>query len=214
MKNKRKNFETEDEAKGKETWIFMDTECWIDRKISFQWNQLFQVLLNGDYKVLLQGDPSIELSKGIYKNISKSGLHRAAAKTPVLPCPDVIERMTQRIDHESIIILNLEDKHVANCQAPVLNQLYHFKEAQVKVTLEWLKEKNEFVYFLSIMKGWWSEGQFKENPSSIEWKTSRFRKSNQIIVILLERVFGRKDASSFPEKWIPLFTESSHMDQL
>ena len=74
----------------------------------------------------------------------------------------------------------------------------------MKVTLEWLKNKFESVNFLSIMKGWWSEGQFRANPSPVEWRTSKFRKIIQIIVILLARIFGRKDASSFPEKWIPI----------
>ena len=101
-------------------------------------------------------------------------------------------------------ILNFKDKNVANCQATILNQLYHFKEAHVKVTLEWLKQKNDYVDFLSIMKGWWSKGQFRGKPASIEWKNSKFRKSIQIIVIFLSRVFGRKDASSFPDKWIPI----------
>ena len=61
--------------------------------------------------------------------------------------------MTQRIDHESRTLLNFEDKHVASYQAPVLNQLYHLKEAQVKVTQEWLQSKVELVNFLYIMKG-------------------------------------------------------------
>jgi hypothetical protein len=104
-------------------------------------------------------------------------MHRAAAKTPVLPWSDVIEWMTQRIYHESRTNLNFKDKHVANYQALVLNHLHHFKESQVKVTLEWLKEKTESVDFLSIMKGWWFEGQFREKPSPVEWKTSKFRKS-------------------------------------
>ena len=108
--------------------------------------------------------------------------------------------MPQRIDHESRIIIKFEDKDVAIYQAPVLNQLYPFKEAQVKVALEWLKDKTEFFDLLSIMKGWWFEGQFRVNPSPVEWKTFMFRKSIQIIVILLARVFGRKDASSFPGK--------------
>ena len=72
------------------------------------------------------------------------------------------------------------------------------------MTLEWLKNKNESVNFLSIMKGWWSEGQFRVKPSLVEWRTSKFRKIIQIIVILLARVFRRKDASSLPEKWIPI----------
>ena len=76
---------------------------------------------------MLQDDPSIELSKGIYKNISKSGLHRATTKTSGLPCLDVIEWMTQRIDHESRTILNFEDKNVSSYQALLLNKLYHFK---------------------------------------------------------------------------------------
>lgn len=129
------------------------------------------------FQVLLHGDMSTKLSKGIYKNISKFGLHREAVKTPVLPCLDVIEWMTRRIDHESRALLNIKDKHVANYQDPVLNQLYHLKEAQVKLTPEWLKNKTEFVDFLSIMKGWWSEVKFIAKPSPVEWITSKFRKS-------------------------------------
>ena len=110
--------------------------------------------------------------------------------------------MTRRIDHESRTILKFDDKHVAIYQDLVLNQLYQFKEAQLKVTLEWLKNKTKSVDFLSIMKSWWFEGQFTEKPSPIEWRTPKFKKSIQIIVILLERIFGRKDASRFPEKWI------------
>ena len=72
----------------------------------------------------------------------------------------------------------------------------------MKVTPEWLKDNIESVDFLSIMKGWWSEGQLRANPSPVEWRTSKFRKSIQIIVILLARFFRRKDASSFPEKVI------------
>jgi hypothetical protein len=117
------------------------------------------------------------LSRSIYNNIAKSGLHWASARTPVLPCPDVIEWINQRVDHESRTILNFEDKKVANYQASVLNQLYHFKEAHVKVTSEWLKQKNDFVDFLSIMKGWWFEEQFRAKPSSVELKTYKFRKS-------------------------------------
>lgn len=133
---------------------------------------------------MLQYNPSTKLSKGIYKNISKFGLHRVVSRTLVLPCPDVIEWMTWRIDHESRTILNFEDKHVSNYQSPLMYYLYHFKEAQVKVTLEWLKRKTESVDFLSIMKGWWSKGKFISKPSPVEWRTSKFIKSIKIIVIL------------------------------
>ena len=52
---------------------------------------MFQAFQTKEFHVLLQDDPSTELNKGIYKNISKSGIHRATAKTLVLPCPNVIE---------------------------------------------------------------------------------------------------------------------------
>ena len=156
-----------------EMWTFTDTKCRVENKFFFKWNTLFQEFQNKEFKVFLQDDMSIELSTGIYKNISKYGLHRELTKTPVLPCPDVIKWMTRRVDHENRIILNFEVKNVASYQAPILDQFYHFKEAQVKVSPEWLKEKNEYVDFLSIMKGQWSEGQFRANSSPVEWKTSK-----------------------------------------
>ena len=54
------------------------------------------------------------------------------------------------------------------------------------------------------MKGWWFEAKFKAKYASTKWKTSKFRKSVQIIVILLSKVLGRKDGSTFPDKWIPI----------
>ena len=57
----------------------------------------------------------------------------------ILPCPNVIEWITQRVDHENRTILRFENKSVPSYTALVLNQIYHFKEAHVKVTLEWLK---------------------------------------------------------------------------
>ena len=72
--------------------------------------------------------------------------------------------MTQRIDHESRTIINIEYKHVANYQAPILNQLYHFKEAQVKVTPEWLWNKIDSVDFLSIVKESSLKDSSEKNP--------------------------------------------------
>ena len=54
------------------------------------------------------------------------------------------------------------------------------------------------------MKGWWSKGTFRSNPSPEKWRSSKFRKSIHIIVILMSRIFGRKDASHYPDKWIPI----------
>ena len=77
--------------------------------------------------MLLQNVVSIELSKEVYNNIIKFGLHRAVVKTPVLPCPDVIEWITRKTDHENRSILNYENKSVASYKASVLNQMYHLK---------------------------------------------------------------------------------------
>ena len=52
--------------------------------------------------------------KEIYKNIIKSSLHRVVVKTLVLPCLDVIEWITQKLDHDNREILNCKDKSVAS----------------------------------------------------------------------------------------------------
>ena len=66
------------------------------------------------------------------------------------------------------------------------------------------KEKNESIDILTIMEGSWSKGQFRAKSTSAKWKNSKFRKSVQIIAILLSRVFKMKDGSTFPDKWIPI----------
>ena len=77
---------------------------------------------------------------------------------------------------------------MANYKPSMINQICHLKEATVKVSPDWIKQKSESVDMLTILKGWWSEGNFRSKPSNVEWKTSKFRKTMQIIVILLSRV--------------------------
>ena len=116
----------------------------------------------------------------------------------------MIEGITQKIDHENRVILNYENESVSGYKESFFNHIYHFKEAHIKVSPEWLRQKNESIDFLTIMKGWWSKGQFKAKFASTEWNTSKFRKSVQIIVIFLSRVFESKDGASFLDKWIPI----------
>ena len=157
-----------------ESLVFTYTECKVDNKTAFKWNNLFQAFQSKEFQVLFQYDLSIELRKRIYRNISRFGLYQATTKPPVQPCPDVVQWMTQRIDHERITIFNFEGKHASIYQAPMLNQMYHFKEAQVRVTPEWLQRKFESINFLTIMKGWWSKGNFRLKPIPAGWKTSMF----------------------------------------
>ena len=93
---------------------------------------------------------------------------------------------------------------MANYKPSMINQIYHLREATVKVSPDWLKQKSESVDMLTIFKGWWSKGNFRSKPTNVEWKKSKFRKTVQIIVILLSRLFGRKDGSTFSDKWIPI----------
>jgi hypothetical protein len=122
--------------------------------------------------VLLQNLASTELSKEIYKNIIKSGLHRATVKTPILSCQDVIEWITRKIDHQHRSILNAEGKDMDGYNPSMINQIYHLKEATVKISPDWLKEKCESADMLTILKGWWSKGNFRSKPANVEWKTS------------------------------------------
>ena len=92
LKRKRNNVEKPMEKK--EIWAFTNTKCRVYKKISFKWNTLFQSFQSKYFQVLFQDDPSKYLSIGIYKSISKYGLHWAIAKTPFLPYLDVIEWTT------------------------------------------------------------------------------------------------------------------------
>ena len=83
-------------------WIFADAECQVDKKVTFTWKSLFQAFQDKVFKILLQDDMSIELSKEIYINIIKSRLHCVTVKTPLFPCPDVIEWFTWKVNHENI----------------------------------------------------------------------------------------------------------------
>ena len=81
-------------------WIFFDIECKADKKVCYTWTSLFQAFQEKEFVVLLENDANTKLSREIYKNIIKSGLHRVAMKTPMLPCPDIIEWITRRINHQ------------------------------------------------------------------------------------------------------------------
>ena len=102
--------------------------------------------------MLFQEDVSPELSKEVYKNIVKSGLHKVVVKTSILPCPDVIEMIKRKIDREHQSILNYEDKSVTRYKDSVFNQMYHLKEAHIMVTPKWLKLKSESSNLITIMK--------------------------------------------------------------
>ena len=182
----------------------MDTECKVDKKVCYTWMTLFQTFQDKEFTMLLQNDSRTKLSKAIYQNIIKLGLHRVAMKTPILPCLDVIEWITRKEDDQHRSILNFEGKFVASHKPSMFNQMYHLKEEIIKIPPEWLKQKSESANLLTILKGWWSKSQLKSKPATTEWKTSKFKKVVEIIVILLSRVFGRKDGSTFPNKWIPI----------
>jgi hypothetical protein len=72
---KRKRNIVEELAKEQGMWIFADTECRVDKKVTFTWNSLFKAFQDKEFQFLLHDDIITELSKEIYKNIIKSGLH-------------------------------------------------------------------------------------------------------------------------------------------
>ena len=131
---KNLNKTVKESIKEDEIWIFSDTECKEDKKVCYTWTALFQAFQDKYFVVLLQNDDSTKLSKEIYKNIIKSGLHRATVKTPVLPCPDVVEWITRKIDHQHRSFLNVEGKVVVNYKPSMIKQIYHLKEETIKVS--------------------------------------------------------------------------------
>ena len=93
LKNQRKV--VEELVKEQGMWILADTECKVDKKVTFTWISLFQAFQDKEFQILLHNDVSTELSKEVYKNIIKFGLHKEVVKTLVLACPNVIEWITR-----------------------------------------------------------------------------------------------------------------------
>ena len=56
VKSKRKTIE--DPLEKQEIWAFTNTEYWVDKKIAFKWNTLFQAFQTKEFQVFLQDDPS------------------------------------------------------------------------------------------------------------------------------------------------------------
>ena len=100
----------EEPVKENGIWIFSDTECKADKKVCYTWNSLFQAFQDKEFLMLLQDDASTE----VYRNIIKSGLHKVAMKTLVLPCLDVTEWITRKVDHQHRSIVNFEGKVVSS----------------------------------------------------------------------------------------------------
>jgi hypothetical protein len=74
-------------------------------------------------------------------------------KTLVSPCPDVIEWITRKFDHQHRSILNFEGKVVASYKAYMINQMYHLKEVSINISPEWLRKKSESINLLTIVRG-------------------------------------------------------------
>ena len=51
LKGKRKTVEEPRKEQG--MWIFADTECRVDKKVTFTWNSLFQSFQDNEFQVLL-----------------------------------------------------------------------------------------------------------------------------------------------------------------
>ena len=81
---------------------------------------------------------------------------------------------SRNIDHQHRSILNFEGTVVAHYNPSMINQMYHLKQANIKVSLKWLMQKSESIDLLTILKGWWLKGQFKRKPANTESKTSKF----------------------------------------
>ena len=56
LKIKRKTIEEPTKEQG--MWIFADTECRVDKKVTFTWNSLFQAFQGKEFQILLQDDIS------------------------------------------------------------------------------------------------------------------------------------------------------------
>ena len=63
FKNKRNAIEETTKEQG--LWIFADTECRVDKKVTFTWNSSFQSFQDKEFQILLEDDVRDELRKDV-----------------------------------------------------------------------------------------------------------------------------------------------------
>ena len=120
----------------------------------------------------------------------------------IFPCPEVIGWILSKADAIWIIMYNMEDKGFSTFTPAFIAKAYSLPPAEVIMTTEWIKILT--LDYMATTKRIVAEGNTFQHKQSGEYETSHVRKPYKMVVLMLNRIFGKADEKSYKFGWIPL----------
>ena len=120
----------------------------------------------------------------------------------MFPCEQVIGWILPRVDTTGISMNDVENKASASFTPAFLAAAYSLPERGVRLTIEWVKGfKFDYTAKARMMM---IDGNFFRNNKSGEYETTHLKTPCRLIVLLLNRIYGRANGKFYKFRWIAL----------
>ena len=97
---------------------------------------------------------------------------------------------------------DVKNKAFSSFTPAFLSAAYNFPRMEVSVTTEWVKSLK--LYYASNTKMFMVAGNNFKYKKSGEYKTTHLRTPYRLIVLLLNKIYGRANGKFYKFGWIPL----------
>ena len=96
-----------------------------------------------------------------------------------------------RVDTTGMLINDIENKAFASYSPTFLSVAYNLPEKEISVTIEWVKGLN--FYYTTKARMMTINGKIFGNKQSGEYETTHLKTLYRLIVLLLNKIYGRVD---------------------
>ena len=127
---------------------------------------------------------------------------KIATRPELFPCLEVIGWILPRADVTTMILENVDKQGYATYIPGYVALAYHFPEAQIYLTEDWLKSIR--MDLVETLKRMLMPGKKFRTRSTGEYDTASLRTPYRFISLMLNRIFGRAHGKSFKLEWVPI----------
>ena len=132
----------------------------------------------------------------------KSGITKVSTRPELFPGPEVIGWILSKVYARGVIMYNVEDKGFSSFTPAFIEKDYILPPSEVSMTTDWVKGLT--LNYMATTKMMVAEGNTFRHKQSREYETAHLRTPYRMIVLMLNRIFGRADKISYKFGWIPL----------
>jgi hypothetical protein len=112
--------------------------------------------------------------------------------------------MVKDVDMKNHWALKNKGDPTASHQTLDLEKRYALLRVEIVMNVEWLQKITKGINNVVIMKEWLAEGKYLRLISSKVYFTTNFKKPYQIVITIICRLYGAKNAIFFKERCLPL----------